>query len=197
MARNSDLRKEVRMFKTAFLRKLLTVSGGQVAGVFDFDDCIAQSSARIHLNGEAVSSAAFASTTLKDEDVVGFEEFDDPGRVINSLPLPHLWQMRAFSKRGDVYILTSRSEIVQEAIKLFLHSHGISISNDRILCVGKPHYVKEHVDVSARKRDLLKEIAGRYKEVHFYDDSHRNCKEASVLPVVCHWVGQDGTEKEI
>ena len=147
------------------------------AFVFDFDDTLAETSAKIRVihNGEVIrtlNSHEYAAYQLNDGETFCFREFTQETYVVNSTILSlgeYAWQLG--QEGHPIYILTARQSTVAEAIRKRLAQAGITVKI--VFCVGGPN-----VDVAAEKRKVLMTLIENYDIVYFYDDDERNVEQA-------------------
>jgi hypothetical protein len=129
------------------------------AFVFDFDETLAHTNAVV-LDGT-------------DDK---FAEFNNPSTILNGTPLELMDLAKEVHEEGhSVFILTARSDCVENAISEFLLRFGIEAK--AIHCVG----INADVDVAKAKRTVLLSIIENHQIVYFFDDDERNIELASEL----------------
>lgn len=152
--------------------------------VFDFDDTIATTTARIIVKSkhplqhfkeqtlEYLTPSQFSSYELKEGEWFDFNEFRDSKFIQNANPtfLIHLAQ-EVDNEGHDVYILTAREDDSSDAIAEFLSQFNVHPKT--IHCVGG---TKE--TIPQRKHDILMMLIRNYSKVYFYDDCKNNIDNA-------------------
>ena len=129
------------------------------AFVFDFDETLAHTNAVV-LDGT-------------DDK---FAEFKNPESILNGTPLELMDLAKEVHDEGhSVFILTARSDCIENAISEFLLRFGIEAK--AIHCVG----INADVDVAKAKRTVLLSIIENHQVVYFFDDDERNIELASEL----------------
>jgi len=129
------------------------------AFVFDFDETLAHTEAVV-LDGS--------------EDK--FAEFKNPESILNGTPLELMDLAKEVHDEGhSVFILTARSDCIENAISEFLLRFGIKAK--AIHCVG----INADVDVAKAKRTVLLSIIENHQVVYFFDDDDRNIELAKKL----------------
>ena len=129
------------------------------AFVFDFDETLAHTNAVV-LDGT-------------DDK---FAEFKNPESILNGTPLGLMDLAKEVHDEGhSVFILTARSDCIENAISEFLLRFGIEAK--AIHCVG----INADVDVAKAKRTVLLSIIENHQIVYFFDDDERNIELASEL----------------
>ena len=129
------------------------------AFVFDFDETLAHTEAVV-LDGT-------------DDK---FAEFNNPSTILNGTPLELMNIAKEVHEEGhSVFILTARSDCVENAISEFLLRFGIEAK--AIHCVG----INANVDVAKAKRTVLLSIIENHQVVYFFDDDEKNIELAKEL----------------
>jgi len=151
--------------------------------VFDFDDTLATTSAKILVWGRGSSGfsmdtvreltpAEFSSYELKDDEEFDFSQFRDDRFIQDASPTWLLSLASEVDQEGhDIYILTAREDGSADAISEFLS--GFNVYPKMIHCVGG---TKE--SIPQRKHDILMMLIKNYDKTYFYDDCSVNIKEA-------------------
>lgn len=156
------------------------------AFIFDFDDTLATTTARIivkydngYLDVEDDIVAyllpkEFNKYELEDDEYFDFSEFCD-ARFIQQADATFLMSLASeVDKEGhDIYILTAREDDSADAIAAFLSSYGVHAKG--IHCVGGR---KE--SIPKRKHDILMMLIRQYDKCYFYDDCPNNIANAPV-----------------
>ena len=151
------------------------------AFVFDFDDTLATTTARVVVleNGQfsrSISAAAFNTHKLNENESYYFGEFKNPEFIINGKPLGLIELAKDIHAEGhSLYILTARNEIVSSAIAGFLARFNIAAK--MIHCVGKD----SNTNIAKAKRSILMTIIDNHDITYFYDDDEANIELASSL----------------
>ena len=155
--------------------------------VFDFDDTLATTTARIKImttgscpeNDELVgylTPGQFSSYSLDLGEYFDFGEFRDDKFIKEANPKFLLNLAKEVDEEGhDVYILTAREDDSADAIREFLFAYGVSPK--MIHCVGGTRET-----IPERKREMLMTIISQYDKVFFYDDCERNIEKAPDHP---------------
>lgn len=147
------------------------------AFVFDFDDTLATTTARIKVMDGAglvthVQPRDFSSFHLKTNEYFDFTEFRDDRFIKDANPtfLMHLAQ-EVSEEDQDVYILTAREDDSADAIQSFLASYNVNAKT--IHCVGGTQK-----NIPQKKREMLLTIMAKYDKIYYYDDSSDNIEGA-------------------
>ena len=147
------------------------------AFVFDFDDTLATTTARIKVMDGAglvthVQPRDFSNFKLNVGEYFDFTEFRDDRFIKNADPtfLMHLAQ-EVSEEDQDVYILTAREDDSADAIQSFLASYNVNAKT--IHCVGGTQK-----NIPQKKREMLLTIMAKYDKIYYYDDSSDNIEGA-------------------
>ena len=148
------------------------------AFVFDFDDTLATTTARIKVMSGAfglvthVQPRDFSNFQLNRGEFFDFSEFRDDRFIKDANPtfLMHLAQ-EVSGEDQDVYILTAREDDSADAIQSFLASYNVNAKT--IHCVGGTQK-----NIPQKKREMLLTIMAKYDKVYYYDDSCDNIEGA-------------------
>lgn len=148
------------------------------AFVFDFDDTLATTKAKIrvyNVDGTFVGNIAptgLSSSVLRDDEYYDFSEFHDNSFIEDANPtfLIHL-AVEVSNERHDVFILTAREDDSSDAIDAFLLNHNIEAKT--IHCVGG-----KDRPIAEKKAEILNTIIQMYDKTYFYDDSQENIETA-------------------
>lgn len=163
----------------------------KTAYCFDFDECIASTTAKINIyrNGAhwaSLDSKQYNDYKHKDGDRLDFSEFNDGEKILKAKPYKVWYAIKNISdivKRGNntatIYILTARSLPVRPYIYKFLETHGVSIDIENILTIGDN---VGKVNISEEKRKALIALKAEYDFVLFYDDDPKNITIARSVP---------------
>ncbi len=152
------------------------------AFVFDFDDTLAFTDARVHVlsscKSQVVASLTpqeFNCVKLKNGESFDFSDFDKASFILNSKPTKLIDLVKdVFSEGHSVFILTARNDCVASAIAQFLALHNVTAKE--ILCVGG-----WSLDIAKAKRKVLLSIIENFDKVWFFDDDARNIELAKEL----------------
>ena len=157
------------------------------AYVFDFDDTIAVTDAKIKVlrNGvfqKELTPKQFNTYKLLKGETYNFDDFHD-GELILKAKKYKMWPLinnisKAIHEDGkvaDIYILTARSNQVKSFIYEFLKRNGIEIDIKHVLTIGDH---PKNTTVSAEKHRLLTALTQKYKKVFFFDDDSKNIELA-------------------
>tara|TARA_Y100001951_G_scaffold86665_1_gene77185 strand:- start:565 stop:1071 length:507 start_codon:yes stop_codon:yes gene_type:complete len=153
------------------------------AFVFDFDDTLAFTSARVIVKHRGwqtkrLTPAQFNSYKLQEEEEFYFHEFCDPRLILEGEPTNLLgFACDVFQEGHPVFILTARSDSVANAVQQFLRQFGITAT--AVHCVGKD----AETDIPKAKRQVLLSIIENHDIVYFYDDDEANVEAAKEIGV--------------
>jgi FMN phosphatase YigB (HAD superfamily) len=162
------------------------------AYIFDFDDTLVKTDARIHIyiNDKKIKSITpeeYNTYHKKPEEELDLSDFIDPRFILNATKYklwPALENIVQAKKMGrsdsDIYILTARPKKAQIPIYTFLHRNKIDIPIDNIITIGDDAVDK--VDIAASKEKILRTLMNQYTKLFFFDDSAKNIKIASKIP---------------
>jgi TP901 family phage tail tape measure protein len=143
------------------------------AYVFDYDDTLA---------------------VLSNEDKAkGFSAYSDPAAVSRARPTVLASFAARQSQQYPTYILTARHANTAEALGQFANQQGINLTG--IESMAQRHDIKQpmakdptkfrkEATTEFKKQYILKQLAGQYDEVHFFDDKEENIKLAQAVPGV-------------
>ena len=151
------------------------------AFVFDFDDTLATTSARVVVleRGQfshSISAAEYNTHKLNENESYYFGEFKNPEFIVNGQPLGLVELAKEVHAEGhSLYILTARNEIASSAIAKFLARFNITAK--MIHCVGKDSYT----NIAKAKQTVLMTIIDNHDITYFYDDDEANIELASSL----------------
>ena len=151
------------------------------AFVFDFDDTLASTKARVLVTKYGVPSqvltpAEYNTYELADGESFDFSEFKNPEFIINGKPLGLIELAKEIHAEGhSLYILTARNEIASSAIAGFLARFNITAK--MIHCVGK----ESTTNIAKAKQSVLMTIIDNHDITYFYDDDEANIELASSL----------------
>ena len=151
------------------------------AFVFDFDDTLATTAARVVVleHGQfshSISAAEYNTYKLNENQAYYFGEFKNPEFIINGKPLGLIELAKAVHSEGhSLYILTARNEVASSAIATFLARFNITAK--MIHCVGKD----SHTNIAKAKQTVLMTIIDNHDITYFYDDDEANIELASSL----------------
>ena len=154
------------------------------AFVFDFDDTLAFTDARVHVMSEqnecvaSLTPQEFNDVKLKDGQWFDFSDFNESSFILNGKPTKLIDLARdVFSDGHSVFILTARSYQASSAIAEFLKGFGVIAKE--IHCVGS----SKGGDIAKAKRKVLLSVIENFDKVWFFDDDKRNIELAKDLPL--------------
>jgi len=133
--------------------------------VFDFDDTLVRTDAKIKVKnkGLSFSTSEFTNYKQKPDDDLDFSEFRT-GELIN--PRPTAFLQTAFKRiikgDADIMILTARPNTPE--IKEFLSNY---VNPDRLIIVGG-------AETPELKKQEIAKLLDDYDEIKFFDDSIPN-----------------------
>jgi hypothetical protein len=151
------------------------------AFVFDFDDTLATTAARVVVleHGQfshSISAAEYNTYKLNENESYYFGEFKNPEFIINGKPLGLIELAKEIHAEGhSLYILTARNEAASNAIAGFLARFNITAK--MIHCVGKD----SNTNIAKAKQTVLMTIIDNHDITYFYDDDEANIELASSL----------------
>jgi len=161
------------------------------AVVFDFDETLVQTNAKIHVykNNKKIKSLTsyeFNTYIAKSGETLDFSDFNDPLFVLSATKYkmwPALENIYFKTSNGqentNIYILTARTSNIVGSIYTFLKRNNIIIPETNIIAVGGD----SAIDIAKLKGKILKELKEKYMSILFYDDSVKNIKLASQLGI--------------
>ena len=147
------------------------------AFVFDFDDTLATTTARIKVMDDAglvthVQPRDFSNFKLNVGEYFDFTEFRDDRFIKDADPTFLMYLAQEVSEEDqDVYILTAREDDSADAIQSFLASYNVNAKT--IHCVGGTQK-----NIPQKKREMLLTIMAKYDKIYYYDDSSDNIEGA-------------------
>ena len=147
------------------------------AFVFDFDDTLATTTARIKVMDGAglvthVQPRDFSNFKLNVGEYFDFTEFRDDRFIKDADPTFLMYLAQEVSEEDqDVYILTAREDDSADAIQSFLASYNVNAKT--IHCVGGTQK-----NIPQKKREMLLTIMAKYDKIYYYDDSSDNIEGA-------------------
>ena len=152
------------------------------AFVFDFDDTLAFTDARVHVLSPCKSQVMasltpqeFNSVKLRKGESFDFSDFDRASFIRDGKPSKLIdLAKEVFSEGHSVFILTARNDCVASSIAEFLALHNVTAKE--ILCVGG-----WSLDIAKAKRKVLLSIIENFDKVWFFDDDARNIELAKEL----------------
>ena len=151
------------------------------AFVFDFDDTLASTNAKVlvrkyRVPSQVLTPAEYSTYELADGESFDFREFKNPEFIINGKPLGLIELAKEIHAEGhSLYILTARNEIASSAIAGFLARFNITAK--MIHCVGK----NSDTNIAKAKQTVLMTIIDNHDITYFYDDDEANIELASSL----------------
>lgn len=152
------------------------------AFVFDFDDTLAFTNARVHVLSPCKSQVMasltpqeFNTHKLNAGESFDFSDFDRASFILNGTPSKLIdLAKEVFSEGHSVFILTARNDCVSSAIAEWLTDFGIVARE--VHCVGE-----KGTDIAKAKRKVLLSIIENFDRVWFFDDDARNIELAKKL----------------
>ena len=155
------------------------------AFVFDFDDTLAFTNAKVHVLSpcksqvlKSLTPQEFNTHKLRKGESFDFSDFDKASFILNGKPTKLIDLARdVFSEGHSVFILTARNDCVASPIAEFLALHNVTANE--IHCVGS----NNGGDIAKAKRKVLLSIIENFDKVWFFDDDARNIELASELPL--------------
>jgi hypothetical protein len=155
------------------------------AFVFDFDDTLAFTNAKVHVLSPCKSQVLkcltpqeFNTHKLNAGESFDFSDFDRASFILNGTPSKLIDLAKdVFDEGHSVFILTARTDCVASAIAEWLVDFGIVARE--VHCVGS----NNGGDIAKAKRKVLLSIIENFDRVWFFDDDDRNIELASDLPL--------------
>ena len=155
------------------------------AFVFDFDDTLAFTDARVHVLSPCKSQVMasltpqeFNCVKLRAGESFDFSDFDKASLILNGTPTKLIDLARdVFSEGHSVFILTARADQASSAIAEYLKGFGVVAKE--IHCVGS----SKGGDIAKAKRKVLLSVIENFDQVWFFDDDARNIELAKDLPL--------------
>ena len=155
------------------------------AFVFDFDDTLAFTNAKIHVLSPCKSQVMtsltpqeFNTHKLNAGEHFDFSDFDRSSLILDGKPSKLIDLAKdVFSEGHSVFILTARMDCVASAIAEWLVDFGIVAK--QVHCVGSDN----GGDIAKAKRKVLLSIIENFDKVWFFDDDARNIELANDLPL--------------
>lgn len=160
------------------------------AYVFDFDETIAITKAKIHVY---VNGAYIRSLTPKEynlykpgpNDKLDFSEFND-GELILDAKKYKMWPVlqnvsdaiKEDRSTSEIYILTARTPDVKSYIYEFLKNNGIEINIKNIITLSDENNTQ---DIPEEKLKYLHTLSKNFDEVLFFDDDPKNIAMANTI----------------
>ena len=151
------------------------------AFVFDFDDTLCETFARIRVvrNGKSLkmNSKEFAEFAGQENDEFCFAEFKLNKHIEDGVFLGISEFAKVVGNEGhSVYVLSARSSVVKWAIYNKLASFGIKVVE--VFTVGD-----NGLDIAKYKQDVLNMLIAKHDICYFYDDDKRNIDKVSGLNI--------------
>jgi len=169
------------------------------AFVFDFDDTLAFTDARVLVLGwinregyygsysqrkvvKRLTPAEFNTYELQKDEEFDFSQFKNPEFILDGKPTKLIELAKQVHSEGhDLFILTARSDSVAGAIQGFLSQFYIKAT--AVHCVGD-----SGSDIARNKRKVLLTIMESYDKIYFYDDDAANVEAAQEIGVKSYQV---------
>jgi hypothetical protein len=126
-----------------------------------------------------LTPAEFNEWKLAKDEVYDFSDFE---KLINPVGLETLKLAKQVNDENHtVYILTARSGMSRNPIRVWLATHGISVKE--IHCVGG-----KDANIAKEKRTVLMTIIENYDKTYFYDDCKENIETVQDLAIKAYLV---------
>jgi len=158
--------------------------------VFDFDECLVTTDAKIHVYRNGVHIKSFNSKEYNfykkhPKDKLNFSEFNN-GEMILAAKKYKMWPIisnisnaiKTDRSTSEIYILTGRNSVVKSYIYEYLKQNGIEIDIDNVITVGDDI---GKVSISEEKRKKLTELVNTYDKIFFFDDDPKNIALANSI----------------
>jgi len=150
--------------------------------VFDFDDTLARTDAKIILSKsdgstQILSPAEYAVYEPEPDDQFDFSQFEGPlinPREVEAITKVFRRVMDAGPGGRKVAILTARADGAKEGIESFILKMGYSPNDIEIVTLGSS-------DPMLKASWIDQQIQQGYDDVYFVDDSHKNIKAVNLL----------------
>ena len=153
------------------------------AFVFDFDDTLAVTDCKVKVVSSkkqyVLTPAEFNEWKLAKDEFYDFSDFE---KLINPVGLETLKLAKQVNDENHaVYILTARSGMSKNPIRVWLAMHGISVKE--IHCVGG-----KNANIAKEKRTVLMTIIENHDKTYFYDDCRENIEIVQDLAIKTYLV---------
>ena len=157
------------------------------AYIFDFDETLVTTNARIHVYKDGVYSYSMNPKEYnfyqrKKGDSLDFSDFNDANLILTAKKYkmwPVIYNVNKAVKEdrstSAIFILTARSPIVKSAIYEFLKKNGIDININNILTIGDDNAL---IKISKEKKIVLRKLSQKYDDIVFFDDDPKNIQLA-------------------
>lgn len=167
---------------------ILRGNSSTTLAIFDFDDCLVVSDAKIKVidkkTGKIIKSltpAQFNNFVSKPNYVLSFDDFSNPEILEHSKIITQIFRFLKnwYSKGIPIAIVTARSS--SKLIRNFMLNRGIDIHPDLVIAVSDPssHYTGK---VEERKKQAILELVDNgFKHLIFFDDNAKNLEEAKTI----------------
>jgi len=156
------------------------------AVVFDFDDTLVQTKAKIYVykNNKKIKSLTsynYNTYILKPGETLDFSDFADPLLVLQATKYKMWAALESLYFKiingesfTDIFILTARTPEIVDSIYTYLKRNNIIIPGENIFAVGgdNPNMI------AINKKNVLTKLKQKYISILFYDDSVENIKLA-------------------
>lgn len=167
-----------------------TVSQENVAIVFDFDDTLIKTDAKLHIYDrgkylKSLTPAEFNEFKNTEKYDLDFSDFRNPNFILKGKKYRGWYVLKAENRKiklgyntGDIFILTARTPHTRTAIFRLLKNNSIKIKYENVITLGDD--IGE-INIADEKRKVLTKIANSYQGVRFYDDNEDNIELAKSI----------------
>ena len=160
------------------------------AVVFDFDDVLIKSDARIQVYRNKAFYKSLTpqlfNTFIKDKtDVFDFTDFKDGELILKAKKYkmwPFLKKLNKLIKskkiNADIIILTARNSEIKSFIHTLLKDDGIMLDISHIITMGDD---KGDINIANEKKKILQQLIKKYSKIIFFDDDIQNIRKANTI----------------
>jgi len=160
---------------------------GRTIAIFDLDDTLVVTNARIEVMDSRTGSKFYLSPKEFNDyernvnHSINFSQFDDPdilraGTIVK-------WTLdimkEVYAKEGAVGIITARGDA--KLVREFMLSHGVDIHPDLVFAVNEPGTKFIGTNAEKKSQAFKKLIEKGYSKFIFFDDDINNLKHAKLL----------------
>ena len=168
----------------------------KTAYIFDFDDTLVKTKARIKVikNNKIIKSLDsidYKNYKLKRGETLNFDEFDDPTFILQSKKykmwpvLVNIYKNNIWNNSNeDIYILTARTNKSKYTISSFLNRNNIDLPLSHIFTIGGDKDIINKNEIPKLKKKVLQDLSKEYDKIIFYDDNEETIENIRNLPKV-------------
>jgi hypothetical protein len=165
------------------------ITKSKKAYVFDFDDVLAKTEARIRVHSsdgtKYLTSKEFSEYVVREGETLDFTEFRDPEFIRSARVMPLFDVVRNIGRAiGDgrstsvMYVLTAREDGLRRELHRFFTRNGVNeMKYGNIITVGSV----PDISSADAKRNVLKRLLKKGMDIVFFDDDIKNIEIAKKL----------------